>query len=230
MKKKKILIIAAHPDDDILGCGGYLAKYSQEQIIRVIFIAEGSSCRFSNLKENKDLIKQAIEKRTSCSVKALNEFGITDVKFFDLPCGRLDTLPILELNKIIESEIKDFSPDVVMTHSESDVNNDHKIVYKSVIMATRPGTSDSLKTILSFEILSSSEWNIDNPFTPNMFEEINKEQLNKKWSALSYFEDEIRSYPHPRSFEGIETLAKYRGMQSGTSFAESFKIIRSVKS
>ena len=165
-----------------------------------------------------------------CSLKALNELGISDVKFFDLPWGRLDTLPIIDLNKIIESEIKDFSPDVVMTHSESDVNNDHKIVYKSVCMATRPGVFDSLKTILSFEVLSSSEWNFDNPFTPNIFEEINKEQLNKKWSALSYFEDEIRPYPHPRSFEGIETLAKYRGIQSGCPYAESFKIIRGVKS
>lgn len=228
MKKEKVLIIAAHPDDDILGCGGYCAKYSNTKDIRVIFIAEGSSCRFQNIEDEKEEINKAISVRTDCSRKALSVLGINNVSFYDMPCGRLDSVSIIDINKIIEKEVIDFQADTLITHSELDVNNDHRIVNRSVMMATRPVLAVGLKNIFTFEVLSSSEWNLSDPFTPNLFEELSEDNLNKKWEALSCFKGEIRDYPHPRSKIGMKTLASYRGMQIGVSYAEGFKIVRSI--
>jgi LmbE family N-acetylglucosaminyl deacetylase len=224
----KILIVAAHPDDDILGCGGLMAKYSKQKKIRVIFIAEGSSCRFSNLDAGQEVVRNTIIERNSFAVSALKSLGVTDVKFYDLPCGRLDTIPIIDINKIIENEVRSFNPNILMTHSEYDTNNDHRIVNRSVMMATRPGVFDTLKKVISFEIQSSSEWNFNDAFLPNVFEELKGSDLEKKWDALSCYKSEIQSYPHPRSYKGMQTLARYRGMQIGYNLAEAYRIIWSI--
>lgn len=227
--KKNILIIAAHPDDDILGCGGLIAKYNTKTNIRVIFIAEGSSCRFTDPNKNLNKIQKTIETRNNYAKDALKVLGVKQVSFYNLPCGRLDSTPIIEINKIIENELNNFKPHTVITHSEDDTNNDHRIIYRSTLMATRPGAFKNLKTLLSFEVLSSTEWNFSKSFLPNHFELINSAQLNLKWQALKCFKSEIRKYPHPRSEEGLKTLAKYRGMQSGFKYAEAFKIVRNFK-
>jgi len=224
----KILVVAAHPDDDILGCGGMLSKYSKTKEFRVIYLAEGSSCRFSSLDESEEL-RRTIKQRNDFAIEALSTLGVSDYKFYGLPCGRLDTLPIIEINKIIENEINQYKPDTVLTHSEFDANNDHRIVNRSVIMATRPGTYKMLKKVAVFETQSSSEWNFTNVFLPNNFIALTEEDIEKKWKALSYFKTEVRQYPHPRSYEGLITLAKYRGMQVGTHFAESYQIIWSIE-
>ena len=227
--KKNILIIAAHPDDDILGCGGFIAKYNTKTNIRVIFIAEGSSCRFPDLNKNLNKIQKTIETRNNYAKDALKVLGVKQVSFYNLPCGRLDSTPIIEINKIIENELNNFKPHTVITHSEDDTNNDHRIVYRSTLMATRPGAFKNLKTLLSFEVLSSTEWNFSKAFLPNHFESISLAQLNLKWQALECFKSEIGKYPHPRSEEGLKTLAQFRGMQSGFKYAEAFKIIRNFK-
>lgn len=224
--KKKVLIIAAHPDDDILGCGGFLAKHKDRYNFKVVFIAEGSSARFKNIPDNLKKIKETIEIRNKYAKDALSLFNIKDIKFHNLPCGRLDTKPIIEINKIIEKEIKSFNPETVLTHAEDDTNNDHRIIFRSIMMATRPGIYKNLKTIASFEVLSSSEWNFSEAFTPNFFEVLTLKELNLKWKALKCYKTETQSFPHPRSEQGIKTLARYRGMQAGFKYAESFKIIR----
>ncbi|RHX78270.1 PIG-L family deacetylase [Leptospira yasudae] len=223
---KRILIVSAHPDDDILGCGAYLYKYRNELEFRVVFIAEGSTCRFDfDRIQSKEALEQ-IEIRTASAIKSLNVLGVKNFKFYDLPCGRLDQIPIIDINKIIENEIRTFKPDTIMVHSETDVNNDHRIVARSLEMAARPVWQDCDVNIVSFEVLSTTEWNLSGPFTPNLFEEISEECLRKKWEALECYYTEIKEFPYPRSYVGLETLAKYRGMQSGFKFAESFKIIR----
>ncbi|MDA7541814.1 PIG-L family deacetylase [Gammaproteobacteria bacterium] len=227
--KKNILIIAAHPDDDILGCGGFMAKYNTKTNIRVIFIAEGSSCRYQDININVNKIQKTIETRNNYAKDALKVLGVKQVSFYNLPCGRLDSTPIIEINKIIENELNYFKPDMVVTHAEDDTNNDHRIVYRSTLMATRPGSFKNLKTLLSFEILSSSEWNFSKSFLPNHFESMSLKHLNLKWKALECFKSEIKKYPHPRSENGLKTLAQYRGMQSGFHYAEAFKIIRNFK-
>jgi LmbE family N-acetylglucosaminyl deacetylase len=229
MNMKKVLVICAHPDDDILGCGGIMSKYvSTGTLFRVIFIAEGSSCRFNADELNSEAVLETIKERNNFGICALKKLGVNDFKFYNLPCGRLDIISIIEINKIIENEIKIFEPDTVFTHAEYDANNDHGLVFKATIMATRPCSSHKVKNLFSFEILSSTEWKYTNSFEPNYFEELNQNDVIKKWEALAEYETEIKEFPFPRSLEGISTLAKYRGLQAGVSYAEAFRIIRKI--
>lgn len=224
--KNKVLIIAAHPDDDILGCGGFISKYKKKYDFRVVFIAEGSSCRFTNLNKDKDRITETILTRNSYAINALKKLSVKNVKFYNLPCGRLDTHPIIEINKILEEEINKYKPNIIFTHSENDTNNDHRVIYKSTMMATRPGIFKSLELVMSYEVLSSSEWNFSEPFSPNYFVALNKSHVKDKWNALKCFISETKKFPHPRSEQGITALALYRGMQSGFNYAEAFRVIR----
>jgi LmbE family N-acetylglucosaminyl deacetylase len=230
LKTKRLLVIAAHPDDDILGCGGLLAKYSKKIVIKVIFIAEGTSCRYTatEMSAKKTVIEDEIEKRNSYGIKALKYLGINSVGFKNFPCGRLDKINAIEINKYIEGEIKNFKPDTILTHSANDINLDHQIVFKSAFTAVRSALDSKVKNFICFEVLSSSEWSLENPFSPNYFIPLSIEDLTKKVNALEIYESEIRNYPHSRSAEGIKTLAKYRGMQSGTKYAEGLKIIRTI--
>ncbi|MDA8958839.1 PIG-L family deacetylase [Akkermansiaceae bacterium] len=225
---KKVLILAAHPDDDVLGCGGLMAKYSEVVEFRVVFIGEGSSCRFVKEKIGTKEVIDTIHQRNNFGVEALKILGVDDIVFYDLPCGRLDQHPILEINKIIEKEIRNFKPDTVFTHSEKDANNDHVVVNKSTMMATRPGAVSGVKRVYTYEILSSSEWKFTDVFDPNYFESLTHEQVKLKCKSLAAYESEIKDYPYPRSEEGIVVLAKYRGMQANLPYAEAYKLIRSI--
>ena len=222
----KILVIAAHPDDDILGCGGTLSKMSRTgSKIRVIFIAEGTTCRYRTRAVTKE-IKAEIHKRESYARKALSIIGIDDFCFHNLPCGRLDQFPILEINKLIEKEIKLFSPDTIMTHSNIDANSDHRRIHESVIMATRPGALNLVKNVLCFEVLSSTEWKFSNSFAPNYFISISKQDADNKIDAMKAYESEISKFPAPRSPVGILSQLRVRGMQSGSEYAEAFQVLR----
>lgn len=226
---KNILIISAHPDDDILGCGGFLAKIKNKNLnVKIIFLAEGSSCRYKINDQNKNIIHKTIEDRNRCALKALNYLGIKNVSFFNLKCGSLDTYPILDISKIIENEISKFNPDTIFTHHENDLNNDHKIVFRATLQATRPGALNFVKFLYSYEVISSTEWNFTNCFLPNIFLSISKKEIKMKAKAFSYYQSEIKKYPKARSLDSIEALARYRGFQSGSEYAESFKLIRSL--
>ena len=226
---RRVLIIAAHPDDDILGCGGFIAKHSGAYDFKVIFIAEGSSCRFPYSDLKTEPVQNTILSRNNSGVDALNYLGVSKYEFYNLPCGRLDQVDLIEINKIIELEIKNFKPDVIFTHSENDTNNDHRIVFKSTLIATRPGSTGFVRNLFSYEVLSSSEWNFDQPFKPNYFQQLSEENIEKKWKALNMYKTEIKKFPYPRSFEGIKALANFRGMQSNSKYAEAFKIIRRIQ-
>ena len=225
---KSILIIAAHPDDEVLGCGGLLSKISNKSKISIIFIGEGSSCRYADLKDNG--IKNDIRDREIAANKAANAYSLKDLEFFNLPCGRMDQIPIIEINKIIESKISRFNPDIIFTHDPFDVNNDHKIIYRSTIMSTRPNSKSNVSNIFTYEVPSSSEcgFSPDGQFSPNYFVELSKLDIQKKFETLSYYNSEIDDFPFPRSFKGIQTYARYRGMQAAVEYAEAFKLVRSV--
>ena len=225
--KKKILVIACHPDDETLGCGGYFDKYKNKHEFKVIFLAEGSSCRYKDKINNKIKINEDIATRRKSAVKALKLFLINKVTFFDHPCGQLNKVPQTKINKILEDEIKNFKPKVILTHSNKDLNLDHQTIFKSVMVATRPTVIKNIvDEIYSFEILSSTEWNYSNKFQPNFFVKISRKNLMNKWKALKYYKTETQKKPHPRSLFGIESLAKYRGLQSGSIYAESYELIR----
>ncbi|MEY4458806.1 MAG: hypothetical protein RIT38_11 [Bacteroidota bacterium] len=224
----KALIIAAHPDDDILGCAGVMSKYKGITEFRVIFIAEGSSCRFENNEINSDKVKMVVEERNSFGVNALKLLGVSNFKFYNLACGRLDQIPILDINKIIEKEINEFGPDTIFTHSFDDTNNDHIIVHRATQIATRPGSKVFVNNVYAYEVLSSSEWRFTHTFSPNFFESLSELDVINKWLALKEYNSEIKEFPYPRSQDGIKTLAKYRGMQSNCVYAEAFQLIRQI--
>ena len=225
---ERALIIAAHPDDEVLGCGGLISKYRRLGIsFKVVFVGEGSSCRFDDPNSEESLA--AVKQRTESAKKALSFLGVREFEFHDFPCGRLDQVPIISINKIIESSIKQFNPDTVFTHSPNDANNDHKIIFDATIMSTRPGAQNHVFRLMSFEILTSSEWRFTNTFLPNYFEEISERDLDVKWKALALYESEIKSYPFPRSKEGLWALAMTRGMQAGFAYAEAFNLVRELR-
>jgi len=219
----KTLIIAAHPDDEVLGCGGLIAKLvSQGEQVRVVFIAEGSSCRYNTLT---DEAQEEINFRNQCGIEAMKCLGVSDYIFYNLPCGRLDKEPLIKIAKIIEKEILDYEPSTVLTHSRNDVHNDHKVIFRATVQATRP-VGKIVKNLLSFEVLSSSEWNYTQSFKPNVFIDITS-TMDVKINAMHYYSTEQPKHPHPRSDEVIRSLATMRGSQSGVKYAEAFEIIRS---
>jgi len=219
---KKVLIISAHPDDDILGCGGILSKFKGGVNFKVVFIGEGSTCRYSTPDSNE--AKKEVEIRNTYAKEALGLLGVNDYSFYNLPCGRFDIIPLIEINKIIENEISNFNPDTVFTHSNIDTNKDHVKVFESTIIATRPGCG--VNNIYSYEVLSSSEWNYNKSFNPNVFFTLSKKNVNEKWAALEIYLSEVKLFPYPRSKKGITSLATYRGMQCDSIYAEAFTLVR----
>ena len=229
MNLKKILIIAAHPDDDILGCGGTIAKLSgQGTVFKVVFIAEGTTCRFQSDKIGSPNALKEIEKRNSYAQKSLEVLGVERYRFYNLPCGRLDLEPLIDIGKIIEKETLAFRPDAIFTHNASDVHNDHVRVLQATLQATRPGALNLVKNVYSFEVLSSTEWRFLEPFKPNVFFRLEKRHVDLKIRAFSKYISEAKAFPFPRSAESIETLAKLRGMQIGCKYAEAFSVIREI--
>tara|TARA_X000000368_G_scaffold241451_1_gene190677 strand:+ start:4124 stop:4804 length:681 start_codon:yes stop_codon:yes gene_type:complete len=221
----RILVFAAHPDDDILGCGGMIAKRVEGgNTVRVEFIAEGTSCRFND--PNDPLVENQVNERILSGKNSLKSLGVQNYNFNNLPCGRLDQVPQIEINKIMEAAIFDFEPDVIFTHSDKDTNTDHRIVNSCTLVATRPTAKTSIKKVYSYEILSSTEWRFNDAFRPNYFLSLEQSHLSAKIKAFSFYSTEIHEYPHPRSFLGIEALARYRGIQCGASLAEAYSLIR----
>lgn len=218
----KALILAAHPDDDILGCGGLMAKLREEVEFRVVFLCEGSTCRFEDWKGGEAL--REVEIRNGYGEAALQFLGVTSYCFYNLPCGRLDQVPLIEVNKRIEREIREFRPDTVFTHAGSDSNKDHQKVFDSTIIATRPGCG--VDTVYSYEVLSSSEWGFQEGFSPNVFCALEERHVDDKYKALEFYESEIRESPFPRCRKGVFSLASRRGLQSGSEFAEGFRLVR----
>ncbi|EGK8089993.1 PIG-L family deacetylase [Campylobacter sp. CNRCH_2014_2849] len=222
MKNNKILIIAAHPDDEVLGCFGTIAKYIQEGYeAYTLILGEGKTSREINSENEQEILEDEL-------FKANNLLGIKKVfrKFF--PDNAFDKIPLLEIVKSIEEVKNEIKPNIIFTHYEKDLNIDHQITYKATITATRSLQEESVKEIYSFEILSSTEWNYPLSFQPDVFFDIS-ETLDLKLKAMSFYQSELRNYPHPRSLEGIKINAQYQGMRVGLQYAEVFKSIKVIK-
>ena len=226
--KEKVLIVVAHPDDEVLGCGGYLSKYKNSKEFKVIFVGEGTSCRFPKMNFNSK-IKAEIRKRQKQSIQALKYLGVKSYEYYNLPCGRLDSIDIIDINKIIEQEIKIFKPNIIFTHNSDDCNNDHRVVNRSVMMATRPVTLNNfVKSIFTFEVISSTEWNFEKQFSPNFFEILTEKNVKDKIKAFKFYKSEIQTKKMPRTSDGLKTLAKYRGKIMSSDYAESYQMIRNI--
>ena len=223
----RLLIVAAHPDDEVLGAGGLLSVLSnrKQSVVRVVFICEGTSCRFSSPDEPESLAAQAY--RQSCCIQALQLFNINDIHFINLPCGNLNLIPQLSINKAIEAHLSDFCPTTVLTHYSLDCNNDHRIVSRATDMALRPVPSYSDISLLHFEVQSSTDWNFSAPvFNPNFFIPLSEHNLSQKLSAMSLYDAEYSTPTASRGSQSLTSLAHVRGLQCAHNYAEAYCLIR----
>ena len=224
---KRILIVAAHPDDEVLGCFGTVARLISEGYeAYTLILGEGKTSRDD--KRQVDNKADEIQVLTSEIQKANNIIGVKKVFIESFADNRFDSVDLLDIVKVISKVKDEVNPDIVFTHYEHDLNIDHQITYKAVITATRPMQDECVKEIYSFEILSSTEWNYPLSFAPDTYFDIS-ETLDLKISAMKEYTSELCEYPHPRSVDGIELNAKYQGMRVGKTYVEAFKSIRIIK-
>jgi len=227
MRKKTVLVIVAHPDDEILGCGGTIAKLTKAGYEAfTVILGEGITSRFdgADSEKKRELIKELKQQ----AAKANKIIGVKDVMIYNFPDNRLDTVPLLDIVKTIEKVKNKIKPDIIFTHYEKDLNIDHRVVYKAVITASRPLSSETVKEIYSFEVLSSTEWNYPLSFSPDVFFEIN-DTLKCKIRSIKTYRSELRESRHPRSLKGVLLNAEYWGIKTGLKYAEAFKSVRIIK-
>jgi N-acetylglucosamine malate deacetylase 1 len=219
---KKILIIAAHPDDEVLGCGGTIAKHLNDgDSINVAFLSDGVKSR-----NNTNSID--VEKRKLDSISAGKILGSLEPPIFlNFPDNRMDSVDLLDIVQAIENIIISVDPVVIYTHHSGDLNIDHQLTHKALLTAARPLPDSNIKEIYTFEVQSSTEWSPSAAFYPNYFVDISA-TLDKKLSAMKKYDSEIQDFPHPRSLESINALAKYRGSCVGLKAAEAFKVARLI--
>ena len=223
----KILVVAAHPDDEVLGCGGTIAKSVQNgDEVYCLIMGEGVSSRY----EHRELAKKEELKALKAEAqKAAEILGIKKVFFKDFPDNRFDTVPLLEIIKAIREVKEKIKPDFIYTHYQGDLNIDHRITFEAVLTACRPLVGETVQCIYSFEVPSATEWNApDKQFTPNVFVDIS-DTFNKKIEALKAYKSEIRKYPHPRSPKSLEIIGKRWGLVVGGGLVEPFILIRWIK-
>tara|TARA_B100000674_G_C37886696_1_gene936998 strand:+ start:823 stop:1494 length:672 start_codon:yes stop_codon:yes gene_type:complete len=220
---KCIVIVAAHPDDEILGCGGSVAKWVSEGYkVYPIILASGGT----NRKEREQYTKNL----KICALNASKIIGTAEPIMLNFNDNRLDGYDLLDLINPIEKIIQEHKPEKVLTHHWGDVNIDHQLCNEVVVTATRPQYQSHVNEVLSFETPSSTEWQVQSSksfFQPNYFVDIT-DFIDIKIRALKMYSAEMRDFPHPRSIQGITYLANWRGACNGFHAAEAFQILRKL--
>ena len=224
---KTALIVAAHPDDEILGCGGTIKKLVDEGCtIYTLILGEGITSRDKKRDRDERIVEiEALKKQVN---EANRIIGVKEVFLHDFPDNRFDTVALLDIVKVIENVKNKLQPDIIFTHYENDLNIDHQMTYKAVLTATRPMKGECVKELYSFEVLSSTEWNYPLSFSPDVFFDIS-EHIECKKKAMQTYKSELNDFPHPRSLEGIDISAKRWGLKVGYKYAEAFKTVRVLK-
>ena len=222
----RVVVFAAHGDDEVLGCGGTIRRHAMDgDEVSIVIFADGETSRGGRKS------KAAIARRETSAHKAANILGAGNVFTHQLPDNRLDTVPLLDLAKLAEKYIADLRPDTVYTHHAGDLNADHRQVHEAVVTACRPQGDYSVRRLLFFEIPSSTEWRAPSAgaaFIPNWFVDISA-VLELKIDALKVYGSEMRPWPHPRSYEGVTHLARWRGATVGCEAAEAFVLGRAIR-
>ena len=221
-----VLVVAAHPDDEVFGCGGTIARHVAEgDHVDVVFFTDGVGARFE-AGSSASRAEQLVRNKSAC--RAAEILGIAPPAGFGFPDNRLDAINLLDLVKALETVGERCRPSLVYTHWAGDLNVDHRLVHQAVITAFRPMADTTVTGIRSFEIPSSTEWgdrSLTSAFQPNLFVAIDR-FMDVKRRALEAYAQELRPFPHPRSYEAIEALARWRGAELGLMAAEAFVTIR----
>ena len=220
--KKRILVVAPHPDDETLGVGGTIAKYSaQGNEVFVLMVSGHLPPIYS---------RKAYEETVSEAYSAFRVLGVEKSEFLEIPATMIGDQPLHELNARISKVVNDFNPHIVLC-PYPDRHIDHRLVFDSVMVATRPvGVGKDIEIVAAYETLSETHWNaphIEPNFTPNWVVDIS-DHISKKLNALECYKSQISEFPGPRSIEAVEALAKFRGTQAGFGFGEGLHIVRMI--
>ena len=231
LKNKRVMLVVAHPDDELLGLGASMHKWIKEGHINthVIILGEGITSRSDTRDPSKWDSELSIHRKNIKSAQAA--IGYHSVSIYDLPDNRFDTIALLDIIKIIEKEKAAFNPDVIFTHHGGDVNIDHQRSFEAVITAVRPMEQERVKTIITFETPSGTEWRAASDpryFLPNLFVSVSEEDIEAKIKGMESYEFEKRNYPHPRSPEALKIQAQRWGIAVGKQYVEAFQLIRSI--
>ena len=225
----RVLVIAAHPDDEILGCGATAARLvSEGHDVHFAILGEGLTSRHSDREDTDSKHLEALHKQAHAAAVQL---GVKSLVLHKLPDNRLDSVPLLDVVKIVEELVCQLEPQVIYTHHGGDLNVDHEVIHRAVLTATRPLTGNPVREIFAFEVPSSTEWafqRLNQPFRPNVYVEITS-TLEKKIAAMECYESEARKFPHPRSPEALRAIAARWGSVAGCAAAEAFELVRSIR-
>lgn len=233
LRNKKILIVVAHPDDELLGLGGTMNKLINEYGVttHVVILGEGITSR----SETRDIeVWENVLKIHKANIKSAQKaIGYHSVSVYDFPDNRFDSVALLDLIKTIEKEKTVFKPDIIFTHHGGDVNIDHQRTFEAVITACRPMEHENVKTIITFETPSGTEWRANSDpkhFLPNFFIGLSEENIDAKIKGMESYEFESRKFPHPRSPKALQIQSQRWGIAVGVEYAEAFQLIRSINS
>jgi LmbE family N-acetylglucosaminyl deacetylase len=231
VRNKKIMIVVAHPDDELLGLGASMHRLISEYNVQthVVILGEGITSRSD--KRDTELWQEELATHRKNIHEAQKAIGYHSVSIHDFPDNRFDTVALLDIIKAIEKEKQAFQPDIIFTHHGGDVNIDHQRTFEAVITACRPMEHETVKTIITFETPSGTEWRASTDprhFVPNFFISVSEENLQAKIRGMESYEFEKRAYPHPRSPQALAIQAQRWGVAVGCYYAEAFCLVRSI--
>lgn len=226
---KKIMVIAAHPDDELLGEGATIHKLSMQYgcTCRAVILGEGLTSRSDARDRGK--WEEKLKEHKACIHKAIDIIGYDSVGIYSFPDNRFDTVALLDIIKVIEKEKDKFKPEVIFTHHGGDLNIDHQKTFEAVMTAARPMKDEVAKTVVTFETPSSTEWQASSDprkFNPNLFIEVSEKDIQAKCEAMEAYKFEKRAWPHPRSTKALKIMAGKIGSKVGVEHGEQFSLIR----
>jgi N-acetylglucosamine malate deacetylase 1 len=218
--KKNVLIISPHADDEVLGCGGFISKYSKKNYLISVLILTNANKGAPEIYSPEEI--KSIRNEAKVANKLI---GTKKIFFENLPAVNLNNYPVYKISNIINKYITKINPEIILIPSGNDIHDDHKIVFKAAKVSLRPNKKSNLKKILSYEVLSETEWNEDGKsFNPNYFVHLNKADIENKIKAFLKYKSQVKKFPHPRSKEGIINLSRVRGSQIYKEYAEAFRV------
>ena len=222
---EKVLVIAAHPDDELLGLGGTIRRLANAgKEVHAVILAEGITSR-ADKREEADFSE--LDALREDAGKAADIVGYQSIEFHNFPDNRMDSVDLLDIIKVVSQYVEKYKPDTIFTHHHGDLNIDHRRTCEAVLTACRPVGAYTVKRIYAFETPSSTEWNYtySAPFIPNMYVDVT-DTLEAKVEGMACYRSESTVYPHPRSGKALRALGKLRGSNVGFGMAEAFMLLR----